>query len=73
MTVLAGPICAVCCRLRGDLSDPRCDAYPKGIPRAILTLTVDHRAPFEGDGGMTFVPANAAAARYADEVLGTRP
>lgn len=31
-----------------------CDAFPKGIPVAILTMEHDHTTPFEGDHGIQF-------------------
>lgn len=33
-----------------------CLAYPDGIPQEILFGDVDHREPYEGDGGITFEP-----------------
>jgi hypothetical protein len=33
-----------------------CEAFPKGIPIAIITGAWDHRAEWEGDGGMRYVP-----------------
>ena len=33
-----------------------CDAYPDGVPDAILDNEWDHRQPVEGDNGLQFVP-----------------
>jgi hypothetical protein len=33
---------------------PTCEAFPDGIPQAILTNDHDHREPYQGDGGVLF-------------------
>jgi len=59
MTSVAVPICYSCTHLHpGD--GMMCDAYPDGIPEAILDSTADHRLPYEGDNGITFVQDPAA-------------
>ena len=45
--------CMTCERLQ---KHARCDAYPDGVPEAILKNQVDHREPFSGDGDLTYVP-----------------
>jgi len=38
-----------------DREITHCNAYPEGIPKAILTNKVDHRKPYRGDHGIQFV------------------
>jgi hypothetical protein len=45
----------VWCRHRWS-SGQRCEAFPEGIPEAILCNHHDHRVPFEGDSGILFEP-----------------
>jgi hypothetical protein len=45
-------ICARCVHL--DRKGLGCDAFPEGIPRAILLGDVDHHYPVEGDRGIQF-------------------
>ncbi len=35
-----------------------CEAYPDGIPDAIITGMHDHREPFAGDKGIRFEPVS---------------
>jgi hypothetical protein len=46
-----------------------CDAYPRGIPDAILTSKADHRKPYRGDHGLQFLAKNKADADAAGEVI----
>ena len=32
-----------------------CAAFPKGIPRDILSGKVDHKTPFDGDNGIRWI------------------
>jgi len=36
---------------------PACVAFPRGIPKDILDGLFDHSKPYDGDGGIRFVPA----------------
>lgn len=47
-------MCLWCERLFDDRL--ACKSFPRGIPEAILNGEHDHREPFEGDTGFTFVP-----------------
>jgi hypothetical protein len=50
-------MCAGCRRKhRGAVG---CDAFPGGIPMAILVGEHDHCLPFPGDGGLLFLPCTA--------------
>jgi hypothetical protein len=42
----------------GKPSKNYCMAYPDGIPVEIWEDEVDHRYPYKGDGGVTFVAIN---------------
>jgi hypothetical protein len=66
MTTIVAPIFGGCTRLIGDLQDPKCDAFPVGIPREIVFSEKDHRKQFAGDNGLQFSPRNAEAAEHAD-------
>lgn len=39
-----------------------CDAFPAGIPKDIIVNRADHREPYEGDGGLTWLPRTTACA-----------
>lgn len=41
-------------RIQGTMN---CEAYPKGIPLALLTDAWDHKAEFPGDEGLRYTPA----------------
>ena len=49
-----------CARLHVDTTgEPitTCDAFPEGIPSAVLFDEVDHRTPYTGDHGLQWTPA----------------
>ncbi len=62
------PICVGCALRQGSLRAPKCDAFPKRIPVAILTNRADHREPFGADGGVTFEAVSPEADDYAEWV-----
>jgi hypothetical protein len=43
-----------------------CVAFPKGVPAEIIHGRFDHRQPFEGDGGIRFVPSRQYARQPDD-------
>jgi hypothetical protein len=47
--------CVYCARRTGATPDG-CDAFPAGIPEAILSNEADHRRPIVGDHGIRFEP-----------------
>lgn len=50
-------VCAECRHFWVDRYDViACDAFPAGIPRAILEGRNDHREPYDGDGGIVYEP-----------------
>ena len=55
MTSVAAPMCMVCARYRRNANTLSCDAFPGGIPTAIVESRADHRKPYPGDGGKRFV------------------
>jgi hypothetical protein len=69
MTSVAAPICGGCTRLIGDLKEPRCQAFEKGVPWEILLSQKDHREPYPGDKGIRFEPKDKAAADYAESMF----
>lgn len=44
--------CVTCARYLGG---GECEAFPHGIPEAIITGAHDHREPYEGDRGKRWV------------------
>ena len=51
MTVGMATLCVSCARYRGDET---CEAFPDGVPGAILWGGADHRNPWPGDNGKTY-------------------
>lgn len=61
-------LCRLCRHFRGpSASRLTCDAFPLGIPRAVLDGRADHRRPYPGDDGIRFEPVAAPPA--AEPVL----
>ena len=54
-------IWASCVSCQRKTRGPVCEAYPDGIPEAILHRTVDHKSLFPGDHGLTY-----SASGYGD-------
>ncbi len=47
---------ASCVSCRRKTRGPVCEAYPGGIPEAILRGSIDHKTPYPGDQGLTYLP-----------------
>jgi hypothetical protein len=71
MILLATPICSLCKHFR-DVVFPGAtyDAYPDGIPPAILSWEHDHRVPFPGDKGILFEPQDEEADQFVKRYFG---
>jgi hypothetical protein len=61
MTTIA-TICVWCTRFRREVRDKNvCDAFPDGIPDAVILMEHDHRCPYPGDHGLRFDPRPGSA------------
>jgi hypothetical protein len=58
VTIGPTPACMACIRFHTTGPGLTCDAYPAGIPDIIVLTGVLHTAPYPGDGGLTFAPAD---------------
>jgi len=52
--MIKAPICLTCVYFIDDPEHLVCEAFPNGIPEAILTGQVDHRRPYPGDNGLQY-------------------
>jgi hypothetical protein len=59
--------CGTCRHLRANYT---CDAFPGGLPAAILA-GYDHRKPLDGDNGIVFEPRRPGEAAPAFDSFGT--
>lgn len=48
------PICFACTHLHEGIGTMECNAFPDGIPDAILDSEADHRLPYPGDHDIRF-------------------
>jgi hypothetical protein len=52
-------MCLECTRFHEENEEAlTCDAFPDGIPEAIIMSSADHRQPFPGDNGLRFNPVD---------------
>jgi hypothetical protein len=71
MTTIPAPICMYCARYHRDHRGLglHCDAFPGGIPDAIIRSRVDHRQPVAGDHGLQFAPNPPDGAWHAERII----
>lgn len=70
--IIAPPICVNCQRLHAAVYGKwgmYCDAFPDGIPDAIIGSRVDHRKPVDGDHGLQFLATSNTAAADAAQII----
>ncbi|KNZ68846.1 hypothetical protein Tfer_2615 [Thermincola ferriacetica] len=54
MTTVKAPICMTCDHFIDDPERLICEAFPNGIPEAIINSQADHRMPYPGDNGIQY-------------------
>lgn len=61
------PMCVHCQRFEEGMRGVpfRCEAYPDGIPEAIISQGADHRNPQPGDHGIRFLMKPGEEAAFA--------
>jgi hypothetical protein len=52
--------------------EPKCSAFPEGVPWPILLSQKDHRQPYPGDQGVRFDPKTERDAAYAAMIFKPR-
>lgn len=63
------PMCDACIHRKSPYT---CEAFPDGIPDAIIIEGKDHRKPFKGDGGIRFKPGGKNG-KLASAILADYP
>jgi hypothetical protein len=66
-------LCQFCARFNNDWAAPKCAAFPKRIPPEVLFAEVDHREPYPGDGGVTFLLDPAKEEEFMQDNPGASP
>lgn len=71
MTLERPPICVYCRHLVRPINwdKPRCEAFPGGIPQAIIENERDHREPYQGDDGVRFDADSDTGRDYARDMF----
>lgn len=58
-------LCAFCKRFNAKVANKNvCEAFPDGIPDAIIEMQRDHRQPYPGDRGLRFAAEDPALVKY---------
>jgi len=58
MTIGLAPLCTTCKHFTPEKGNPKCAAFPNGVPDDIFWGDHDHRKPYPGDGGIVYEPKN---------------
>lgn len=65
------PICVFCEHFDQDENAEKltCNAFPLGIPVAILHSNHDHRKPYDGDNGVLFKKSSNVSAQELQNLI----